>query len=58
MVGDMEEQIDAFIAGWLRENEAVIDEVVALQGDNPATPYGAAVAASMATVRSWSPKGA
>ena len=49
----MDEAIDAFVAAWLRDNQAVLQEMVALQGDNPATPYGAAVAAAMATVPPW-----
>lgn len=52
----MTEDTDAFVATWLADNQAVIDEVVAIQGDDPATPYGAAVAAAMATIRTWSPK--
>jgi hypothetical protein len=51
----MKEEIDAFVAAWLADNQGVLDEIVAIQADDPKTPYGAAVAAAMATVRSWIP---
>lgn len=54
--GGMENPNQTFVAEWLRDNAAVLDEVVALQGDYLTTPYGAAVAAAMASVRSWDPK--
>lgn len=53
----MDQEIEAFVSAWFQENAAVVDEVVALQGDNPASAYGAALAAAMATVPPWSPKG-
>ena len=51
----MDEEIEAFVAAWLADNQAVLDEIVAIQGDDPKTPYGAAVAAAMATIRTWDP---
>lgn len=51
----MKEEIDAFVASWLADHQGVIDEIVAIQGDDPRTPYGAAVAAAMATVGIWRP---
>jgi hypothetical protein len=53
--GGMEDAIEAFVSEWLKDNAAVLDEIVAMQGDDPTTPYGAAVAAAMATVRTWEP---
>ena len=46
----MDREIEAFVAAWLTANAGVIDEIVALQGDDPTTAYGAAVEAAMATV--------
>lgn len=51
----MDEGVEAFVAAWLADNQAVLDEIVAIQGDDPETPYGAAVAAAMATIRKWTP---
>jgi hypothetical protein len=51
----MDEAINAFVAAWLRDNAAVLSEMVALQGDDPTTAYGAALAAAMAAVPPWSP---
>lgn len=51
----MDVAIDAFVATWMRDNGAVLDEIVALQSDDPRTPVGAALAAAMATVPLWSP---
>jgi hypothetical protein len=46
----MDKEIDAFVAAWLETNRSVLDEMVALQGDDPSTPYGAAVEAAMSTI--------
>jgi hypothetical protein len=43
----VDEVIDAFVAEWLSEHEALLFEIVALQGDDPTTPYGAALAAAL-----------
>lgn len=51
----MDEEIEAFVAAWLADNQAVLDEIVAIQADDSTTPYGAAVAAAMAAIRAWSP---
>ena len=52
----MPEDSEAFVAAWLRDNDAVLSEMVALQGDDPTTPYGAALAAAMAAVPQWTPQ--
>jgi hypothetical protein len=46
----MDREIEAFVSSWLTANAGVIDEIVALQGDDPTTAYGAAVEAAMGTV--------
>lgn len=39
----METEIEAFVSEWMRRNSHVFEEVVLLQGDDVATPYGAAL---------------
>lgn len=41
---DVEAQIEAFIEKWMRGNRHVLEEIVLMQGDDPSTPLGAAVA--------------
>lgn len=51
-----EEVIAAFVDKWLRDNAGVIDEIVALVGDDPRTPSGAALEAALAAMPGWKPK--
>ncbi len=39
----MEAEIEIFVSRWMRENAHVLEEIVHDQGDDPATPYGAAM---------------
>lgn len=50
-----DEEINAFVDAWLRDNAGVIDEIVALVGDHPRTSYGAALEAALASMPDWKP---
>ncbi|WP_292029785.1 hypothetical protein [Brevundimonas sp. UBA2416] len=49
----MEDRIEAFIGAWMRDHRAVLEEIVLLQGDDPSTPYGAAMAACLDHAAPW-----
>jgi hypothetical protein len=51
----MDREIEAFIALWMRENAHVLEEILHAQGDNPSTPYGAAMATYLRDAVSWTP---
>ena len=51
-----DEEISAFVEAWLRVNAGVVEEIVALVGDDPRTPYGAALEAALASMPDWKPK--
>jgi hypothetical protein len=42
-----DEELDAFADAWLRDHAAVLDEMVALVGDEPSSGYGAALEAAL-----------
>jgi len=48
----------AFIYDWMRNNTHVLEEIVLLQGDDPATKYGAAMHDYLEITASWSPDAA
>ena len=50
-----EEEISAFVDAWLRNNAGVIDEIVALVGDDRRTSYGAALENAFAAMPEWQP---
>jgi hypothetical protein len=49
----MAPEIDAFIARWMRDNVHVLEEIMHLQGDDPSTPYGAAMVAYLDRASPW-----
>jgi hypothetical protein len=50
-----DEEVNAFVDAWLRDNAGVLDEMVALMGDDLRTPYGAALQAALAAMPNWKP---
>ena len=50
-----DDEINAFAEAWLRDNAGVLDEIVALMGDDPDTPYGAAIKAAISSMPDWKP---
>ena len=49
----MEREIEAFIARWIRDNVHVLEEIMHLQGDDPSTPYGAAMETYLRSAETW-----
>jgi hypothetical protein len=49
----MDDEIDAFVAAWMRDNCHVLEEIVHMQGDDPSTPFGAALAACLQNLPPW-----
>lgn len=51
----MDAEITAFICEWMQKNAHVLEEIVLLQGDDPATKYGEAIRDHMEAAADWSP---
>ena len=51
----MDEEIAAFISRWMQQNTHVLEEIALLQGDDPATPYGAHIRDQLKATAGWAP---
>jgi len=49
----MDGEVEAFIARWMNEHAGLFEEMLYLLGENPATPYGAAMQAYLQSAEQW-----